>query len=213
MRRAAIGISAHLGWAATAIVTLGKPGLRVLRTDRLEIADPDDRQAKEPYHVAGGFEGLERVARPADPEAALKTGLQRQRRSTVRVTREVESALASSGHRVAFVGILASRGRPAATFEQAIGSHTQIHIEEGIAVRESFRLALARDGRRIEMLDQKSIWSTCSEEFARPEEDLLAELSALRPVNEGPWRKEEKIAALAAWLAWVRGTRPAHAPR
>ena len=207
IRRAAIGISAHLGWAATATVTLGKSGLRVLRTDRLEIADSDDRPAKEPYHVAGGFEGLERVPRPADPEAALEKGLRRQRRSTERAIGEVESTLASSGHRVAFVGILVSRGRPAATFEQAIGSHTQIHIEEGIAVRESFRLAPTRAGRRIEMLDQKSVWSTCSEEFARSEGDLLAELSALRPENEGPWRNEEKTAALAAWIAWVRKTR------
>ncbi len=39
MRRAAIGISAHLGWAATTTITVGKSGVRVLRTDRLET-DP-----------------------------------------------------------------------------------------------------------------------------------------------------------------------------
>ena len=207
MRRAAIGISAHLGWAATATITVGRPGLRVLRTDRLEIAGPDDRAAKEPYHVAGGFEGLERVPRPANPEAGLKHGLQRQRRSTRRATSEIEGALAAVGHRIAFVAILVSRGRPAATFEQAIGSHTQIHIEEGIAVRESLRLALTRSGNPVENLDQKTIWSTASEELGRPAEDLLAQLSALRPDNEGSWRKEEKTAALAAWVAWSRGSR------
>jgi hypothetical protein len=207
MRRAAIGISAHLGWAATATVTVARPGLRVLRTDRLEIAGPEDRAAREPYHVAGGFEGLERVPRPAHPEAGLKRGLQSQRRSTRRAVGATEAALAAVGHRIAFAGILISRGRPAASFEQAIGSHTQIHIEEGIAVRESFRLALTRSGNRVELLDQKTIGSTASRELGRPAEDLLAQLSALRPDNGGSWRKEEKTAALAAWVAWSRGNR------
>jgi len=207
MRRAALGVSAHLGWAATAAITAGKRGPRVLRTDRIEVTDPADRAAREPYHVAGGFEGLERVPRPPDPKAALERGLQRQRRSADGAIAKLERALADSGHQIAFVGMLVSRGRTAATFERAVASHTQIHIEEGIAVRESLRLALCRDGAHYEAVDQKAAWSIGSEELGRPEEGLLAALGALRPENEGPWRKEEKTAALAAWIAWTRGAR------
>lgn len=207
MRRAAIGVSAHLGWAATAALTAGRRGLQVLRTDRVEIGDRGDRAAIEPYHVAGGFQGLERVPRPRDAKAALEQGLERQRRSARSAVAKLERALADSGHRIAFVAILVSRGRPAATLEQAIGSHTQIHIEEGIAVRQSLRLALSGKGKHIETLDQKTVWSTGSVELGRPEKVLLAELGASRPDNGGPWRKEEKTAALAAWIAWIRATR------
>lgn len=207
MRRAAIGISAHLGWAATSTVAVGKQGLRVLRTDRLETSPPNDRSAKEPYHVAGGFDGLARVPRPSDPGAALERGLRAQRRETRRVVAALERDLAAAGHRIAFVAILVSRGRAAASFEQAVGSHTQVHIEEGIAVRESFRRALGDGDRRIDDLDQKTIWATAARELGRREDALLAALSKLRPDDGGPWRKEEKTAALAAWVAWKRGDR------
>jgi hypothetical protein len=174
MRRAAIGISAHLGWAATTTISVGKPGMRVLRTDLLEIAKPEDREAREPYHVAGGFEGLERVPQPSNPARGLKKGLQRQRRSAAKVIAELSSALAADGYRLAFAGLLVSRGRAAGTFEQAIGSHTQIHIEEGIAARESLRLSLVDNGARVVSIDQKDLWPRASGELDRSEAALLS---------------------------------------
>jgi hypothetical protein len=202
MRRASIGLSAHLGWAATATISVGRAGVRVLRTDRLEVAK--DREMVEPYHVAGGFQGLERVPRPANPERSLEKGLVRQRRAAARVVAELVSALADEGHRLAVAGLLVSRGRAAGSFERAVGSHTQIHIEEGIAIRESFRLALVGQGARIVPLDQKALWSEASAELGRSEAALLADLRAMRPEDGGSWRKEEQSAALAAWMAWLR---------
>ncbi len=207
MRRAAIGISAHLGWAATSTIAVGKSGVRVLRTDRLEIAKPGDRETGEPYHVAGGFEGLERVARPSNPERSLAKGLQRQRRSALRVISGLASALEDDGYRIAFAGLLVSRGRAAGSFEQAVGSHVQIHIEEGIAVRESFRLALVNSDVIVLPLDQKGLWPQASAELGRTEAALLSDLRMRRPESGGPWRKEEQSAALAAWIAWVRTAR------
>jgi len=202
--RAAVGISAHLGWAASATVTVRKPGVRVLRTDRLELARPDERETREPYHVAGGFEGLERVPPPSNPEQRLRKGLERQRRSAARLVSGLASALAADGYRLAFAGLLVSRGRAADTFEQAVASHTQIHIEEGIAVRESLRLALVEAGAIVVPLDQKDLWSQASDRLGRSEAALLEDLRARRPEIDGGWRKEEQSAALAAWLAWLR---------
>jgi len=206
MRRAAVGVSAHLGWAASATVVVGKSGVRVLRTDRLEIAEPSDRAAREPYHVAGGFEGLDRVPRPEDPEASLQRGLSRQRRLAKRAVRELSAALESSGYRVAFAGVLVSRGRQAASFERAVGSHTQIHIEEGIAIRQSIRDALEACGARVRELDQKRLWPDGASRLQLPEASLAETLGQLRP-GRGAWRKEEQSAALAAWLSWPQGRR------
>jgi hypothetical protein len=207
--RAAMGISAHLGWAVATTIVPSQSGVRILRTHRLEIAKPDDRATREPYHVAGGFEGLERVPRPSNPRRSLERGLQRQRRSAARVVEKLASALAADGFRLAVAGLLVGRGRSASSFEQAIGSHTQIHIEEGLAVRESLRLALAGVGARVLPIDQKDLWARAGEELGRSEAALLSDLRAVRPENGGPWRKEEQSAALAAWVAWVRGPRAA----
>ena len=206
MRRAAIGVSAHLGWAASATVVVGKSGLRVVRTDRLEIAAADDRVAREPYHVAGGFEGLDRVPPPADPEASLRRGLARQRRLAKGVFSELSLTLASDGFRLAFAGILVSRGKPAPDFERSVGSHTQIHVEEGIAIRESIRRALEALGAKVCELDQKRLWPDGASQLQVRESSLATTLRQLRP-DHGHWRKEEQSAALAAWLSWPKPRR------
>ena len=197
MKRASIGVSAHLGWAAIAVVAC----------DRIETAPENDREVSEPYHVAGGFDGLRRVPRPADPEAVVRRGLRKQQRFTARVLGGIAKELATGGHRLAFAGILVSRGREASDFEKAIGSHTQIHIQEGLAVRASLRGALGDIGARVRDIDQKSVLSIGSEELGEKESELMAQLGAARPENEGPWRKEEKLAALAGWIAWRRSAR------
>jgi hypothetical protein len=198
---AAIGISAHLGWAMATTIALGTSGLRVLRTDRLELAKPEDREIREPYHVAAGFDELARVAQPQHPEQSLKKGLERQRQAAARRVGALSSELAKDGFHLARAGLLVSRGRAATTFERAIASHTQVHIEEGIAVRESFRLALAALDVQVILLDQKALWSEASQVLGKDEAALLAELRTAAPRNGGPWRKEEQSAGLAAWLA------------
>lgn len=203
-RRASIGVAAHLGWAATAVLACDAKALRVLRSDRIETAPPGDPEALEPYHVAGGFEGLTRVPRPADPEATVRKGLQEQQRFTARAIRALAKELAKQNHRVAFAGVLTSRGREAADFGKAIGSHTQIHIQEGLAVRASLRAALAGVGARVEDVDQKTVVSIASQQLARSEASLMKQLADARPENGGAWRKEEKLAILAAWIAWRR---------
>lgn len=204
-RRAALGVSAHLGWAATATLAFASGVPRVLRTDRIELAE--DRDVREPFHVAAGFDGLDRVPPPPDPQATLARALRRQRRSAARAIAGLARALEKTGHRIAWVGLLVSRGRAAPDLEKALGSHTQVHIEEGIAVRDSFRQALEEQGARVEPLDQKALGELLAQALGQPEAALREELSALQPENDGAWRKEEKTAALAAWLAWSRSAR------
>jgi len=200
MKRAAIGVSAHMGWAATAVVTVEAGRLRVIRTGRIETARPDDRAAREPYHVAGGIRGLARVPRPPDPESALERGLNAQRRATARSIARLVDELESRGYRLARAGILTGRGRPAASFAKATGSHTQIHIQEGLAVRESIRAALDAQRVEVRLIDHKSLDRIAETEL----DDANSQLQTAQPDDGGAWRKEEKQAATAAWLALKR---------
>ena len=203
MNPAAIGVSTHLGWAAIAVVTLSRHEVRVLRTDR--IVTGEDRASVEPFHIAGGFEGLQRVPQPSNPEAGLERGLKIQQRTTARALAGLSRMLEAQDHQLVSGAILMSRGRTASTFEKATGSHTQIHVEEGNAVRESFRLALSGSGVGVHPLDRKSLLATAEDELGGPGENLLARLAACKPENDGAWRKEERLAALAGWIAWCRG--------
>jgi len=202
MKAASIGVSAHLGWAATAILSLGRSGPQVLRSDRLATAPEEDREAKEPFHVAGGFEGLARVPRPENPQATLERGLAKQRRFTARELEKLASALAEASYEIATAGILVSRGRRAPSFEKSIGSHTQIHVEEGLAVRDSIARALLAAGARVRELDTKNLLEIASEELGESGSALMQRLGEVRPASGASWRKEEKQAALAAWIAF-----------
>jgi hypothetical protein len=206
LKRASVGVSAHLGWAATVVLACDERALRVLRSDRIETAPAGERETSEPYHVAGGFDGLSRVPRPADPEAVVRAGLRRQRRFAARAIAGLDKQLAAENYQIVFAGILVSRGCEAARFEQAIASHTQIHIQEGLAVRASLRNALRKRGAKIEDIDQKSVVAIASQELGQAENALMERLGAVRPDNGGAWRKEQKLAILAAWVAWRRRT-------
>lgn len=204
---ASIGLSAHQGWAAAAAVAVERGRLRVLRTDRIETAPAGDREALEPYHVAGGFHGLARVPQPADPERVVKRGLSVQQRFTARSVARIAAELRREGFALATGAVLTGRGRDAPTFAKAIGSHTQIHVQEGLAVRASLRAGLEALGARIRDVDSKQLLAIARDELGRPESALMETLGSLKPDNGGAWRKEEKLAALAAWVAAKRPVR------
>lgn len=201
MKSASIGVSAHLGWAATAVVAFDRSELRILRTDRIETYPEGDKEALEPYHVAGGFDGLSRVPQPADPRAVVKRGLRKQQRFTARSLKRLASDLADDDRELRRAAVLSSRGRDAPTFEKSIGSHTQIHIQEGLAVRASITTALEALSATVHAIDSKSLLSIARKELHATERALMNDLSRLKPENGGAWRKEEKLAALAAWVA------------
>jgi len=204
MKRAAIGISAHMGWAATTVIAIERKRLRVLRTDRIATAEAGDREALEPYHFAGGFDGLARVPRPPDPQKALERGLSKQRRFAARSIEKLTRALADHDYRLARAGLLVGRGRPAPDFEKAIGAHPQIHVQEGLAVRASIAAALAAADVQLREVDQKALVAIADDELASIEPAWSEQLDTATPQNGGAWRKEQKHAAVAAWLALRR---------
>ena len=206
-RRVALGVAAHMGWAAVAVVARGGRAIRVLRTERIDTADPGDREAIEPYHVAAGFDGLERVPRPSDAAAILKRGLAKQRRHTRAGFRKLCRELRDAGHDVTNAAILSGRGRMAASLDNVLASHAQTHIAEGVAVRESIATVLVELGLTVEPIDKQSLYDRAARILGIGRDEIAAALKAARPENLGPWRQDQKLAALAAWCVANRPVR------
>jgi hypothetical protein len=74
-------------------------------------------------------------------------------------------------------------------------------VMEGLAVREAVRSALARCGLRTAELDEKSLADKAPILLGLSPGELEAALKDLGAAAGRPWRKEQKLAALAAWLA------------
>jgi hypothetical protein len=197
---AALGISAHMGWAAVVSVALEKGPIRILRTDRIATGTTADPETVEPYHVAAGIDSPERP-RTADAREIIRRGLTKQRRHTLASLRALERALRGSGFTLMAGAILCGRGRNAASLDRILASHAQIHTAEGIAVRDALASALVELGVRASMVDRDTAFEKAAATLELEEAVITATLKSLRPENGGPWRQEHKLAALAAWLA------------
>lgn len=181
-----LGISSHLGWAAV-------------------TADNGDRGALEPYHVAGGFDGLQRVDPPADPAAAVAEGLQRQRQTTLDNLRKVIISLADWPV-LSAAALFTGRGRIAANLEQALASHTQIHIAEGNAVRDSITRGLEALQIAVVTQDRRDFSSQYQRSFSVDEHAALASLKTRLWTTTAAGAKKKNSAR--CWPFWRFTHRP-----
>ena len=185
MLKGSIGISAHMGWVSGTVVVLDGTIPRIIRTDRIETGDSTDREALEPYHVAGGFDGLTRVPIPENPQAVVTRGLQKQRDFTANNLKSLFTEVANENVRICCAGILTGRGRAAPTLAKAVGSHTQIHVSEGLAVRACVTHCLEALGVSVRPIDQKTLFDAANETLDRSEPEIMQLLSNLTPEAAG----------------------------
>src|SRR5207253_9309649 len=78
--------------------------------------------------------------------------------------------------------------------------HIRAHALEG----QLFRTALERAARASRLpcttLVERTLYETAAERFKRPATALKSAVAELGQPVEGPWRADEKAAALAAWV-------------
>jgi hypothetical protein len=74
-------------------------------------------------------------------------------------------------------------------------------VVEGLAVREALRSAFAHNGIRVVEMDEKSLEDAATKKLRRSTADIDLCLKTLGATAGRPWRREQKLACLAAWLA------------
>jgi hypothetical protein len=198
--RAAIGFTAKSGWAATVLLG-GLPGSpRVLDTRRLELADPATPEARQPYH--DGFGTARR------PGAALSRLVASVERFGMAAVTGLIGEYQAAGHAVTGVGVVVgSLVDP----DDIANPHIRIHALEGRLFRRVVEDAARGAGLACSIVRERDLYGRAAETLKRTEARLRAMVSALERPGPGPWRAEQKSAALAAWL--VLAGRGAVAPR
>lgn len=197
METVCVAFKAHLGWVnAVAVRSRARRPAAVLAM-RLDLFDGSDREAVEPYHVAGGWDGLHRVPPPADPASVIRRGRAKQARAAERSLSALEGTLIAGGHAWRRAVVLTGRGRLGA-IDQVLRSHAQIHVAEGEAVRDALRAALT--ALKIPSVDQDEKRTLDSAGARLKVDDPDGLLKDARPEGAGTWTREERLLALAAWL-------------
>ena len=163
------------------------------------LADSSIPGSKQPFHTA------EPMPLPK-AKAFLKTCEQRCHALAVEQARDILKTWQHRGREIVACGLIASSGRVPPSVEQILASHAAIHSAEGELYRDA--IAHACDHLRLPLLriKQKEIFSAASAALGKSTPQIQSTLLAMGRDCGPPWAEDQKLAALAAWVALV--TRP-----
>lgn len=190
--RAALGFSPHSGWACVVALAGDVDAPALAARARLELSQPD--VPVQPYHAARGLplphaEALiARVRRVAEDRATAGLGA-------------LLAGLEASGHRVAGVCVPGANTPLPPSLASILASHPLAHAAEGELFREALLEAATRHGLPVLHLPARGLAARAAAVLGRTEGALQDALTALGRTAGPPWRRDERLAALAAWLA------------
>jgi hypothetical protein len=192
-KRAALGFAPHSGWAAVVAIGEVEKRPRVLVRDRIEMADAEDAEAKQPYHAVEDLpedQAARRLARwSAEAESMAQAALRR-----------IVDRLVTGGHRVIGLGILDSAGRTGGSLAATLASHALIHTADGDHFRDALASAGARCGLRVSRVRARELDGEASAALDVSVERLRETVKGLGRDVGPPWGADQKAAALLAWL-------------
>ena len=192
----AIGFTVKSGWACTVLVALVDGAARVLDHGRLELSDPALPESKQPYHDGAG------TARKEGP--ALSRLLGSVRTFAAASLKDRIERFRTPGYPLKGAGIVVgSLIDP----RQIANDHIRIHALEGRLFREIVQDAAERAKLPCSLWRERDLLAAARETLGKPEAQLRIMLRNLGKPFPGPWRSEQKAAALAAWLVLTEAPR------
>jgi hypothetical protein len=189
------------GGAVLVAVALDDGEPQVVLSTFLATAETGDRLAYEPYHVAVELPRDPQGGASAEARAAVAEGRKRQDLMAAKGLGDIVRGLTGSGHGPVVAVLLVNRaGWITDLLEYCLFSPDHPPTAEGLAVRDALRHAIAQCGLDFTELDEKSLPDIAAHALPIAPGELDARLKGLGVAAGKPWRKEQKLACLAAWL-------------
>jgi hypothetical protein len=187
---AALGFRVKSGWAAVVLLT-GPIDSPALRDDRvIDLSDPRVPEMRQPYHATFG---------------QLETDAKKTNRRTDivhRVTKQSVTKLLSDyrpkGYSFTRASLVVGSQRDPATIANP---HICAHALEGRLFRSALEQALNAHGIRTAILLERDAYTTAAAQLKKSSDDVRRTIQNFGRSTDGPWRAEQKLAALGAWLA------------
>ncbi|MQA84331.1 MAG: hypothetical protein GEV03_06835 [Streptosporangiales bacterium] len=188
--RIALGFRPHTTW--TVAVAVGDPGTSVVERRRIELGDPS--LPDQVYHAA----------RELDIEAAAD--LVRRAEGAVAATAahglgEFVADLRAGGHEVTAAGLPTAGAHLPESLGKILASHALLHAAEGDLVRGALIEAASGQGLTVYRAAARDLVAHACAALGYDERTLGRMLDDLGRAIGPPWRRDEKDATLAAWLA------------
>ena len=174
---------------------------KVVLRCRVELSDPSGRVRKNAYQAA---RGLEPAAAADLVESAEQIAAEQAAVAIERTVREARDEGAVVGSCAVVAGALVG-----APLESILRSHALAHAAEGRLYQGALLLGAEACGLEAIAVPKRSIWEEGAAAFAVPQDELSHWINELRRELGPPWAEDQKLAALAAWIALARSARSA----
>jgi hypothetical protein len=198
----ALGFRAGRGGSVVVGVAVDRPWPRVVLSTFLATAAEGDRLAFEPYQVAYEMPRAEGGGPTAQAAAAVAEGRRRQAALASTALAGLLEGLNSDGFRPAVAALLINRaGWMTDLLDHSLSAPEHPPVAEGLAVRVALRAAFAGAGLDVVEMDEKSLRESATLKLPLAPAQIDVQLNALGARAGRPWRKEQKAACLAAWVA------------
>jgi hypothetical protein len=196
MKHAALGFRAHSGWTALVALSLEEGSPLVLLRERPHLVKTFTYEFRQPYHTAG--------RRPPAEARGFISGVRAEaQRLAYRVINSVQTNLQKQGYELKCCGLLLASGRPLPSLPQILASHALIHAADGELFREALLHASKRCGVESFTAKESELLENAVHALHLQPNELSRRLTDLGHQLGSPWSRDEKFAALVAWLSLV----------
>ena len=156
----------------------------------VDLSDPQFPETRQPYHAT--FGQLETDAKKTNRRAGI----------VHRVTKQSITDLLSDYRRKGYATtsaclVVGSRLDPATI----ANPHIRAHALEGQLFRSALEQALNAQGVGAFIFLERDAYSKASAQLKKSCDDVRQTIQNLGRSTEGPWRAEQKLAAVGAWIA------------
>ena len=198
MADVALGLKAHSGWAALVALSIERHLPQVWERRRIElVVAAEGSWAKQPYHAAEGLD-------PREAEALVRRAVAAARGIAAREVGAAVEALRAERHEVVGIGVLIGTGMPGWTVAQILSVHARMHKAEGELFRDALIQAGEACGLAVARVAERDLYERAAKDLHLSAGGLLEHVAAIGRTIGPPWSRDQKEAALAAWLALGR---------
>ncbi|HEV8131501.1 MAG TPA: hypothetical protein VGQ81_09620 [Acidobacteriota bacterium] len=187
--KAAIGLRVKSGWAAAVLLAGPAESPRVLDRRVLNLSDPSIPESRQPYHGARG--------KLEEDSAKVAARLKVVERATKASVAELLKDYCNTGCKMLGAGLVVGSQIDPASIKNP---HIRAHALEGQLFRTVTEDALRSGGLSCSVVVERDMYSKAAAALGRSEGELKRAMSGLGRSVSGPWRADEKMAALVAWM-------------
>lgn len=198
-----VGLGLHAGHGGAVVVGVAGTGdePRLVLSSFLATAAEGDRLSREPYHVAAEMERGPDGRASAQAVAAIAEGRRRQEQLAAMGLGDLARKLRQDGYEPIVAALLVNRAEWITDLVQySLSWREHAPVAEGLAVRHALRFALQHCHVEFADVDEKSLRQVASSTLQKSSAQIDQFLKTLGAAAGRPWRKEQKLACLAAWL-------------